>query len=128
MTSVKYFSNPAGEMISRRLASVSPAFQNACHWPRGWQMTPPAENDLVAEQGADAAVQDDAVLVLAAVAVTWGRQSVRLEGVLNQREPAVSSRRPRSSSSRPGSPSRPCPRPGLTTPTLISRILQSRLA
>jgi len=34
-SSSKYFSKPAGEMISSRLASSSLAFQNVCHSPRG---------------------------------------------------------------------------------------------
>ena len=75
-------------MISRIRHGSSPAFQNVCHWLRGLKTRSPGPglDDLVAEQRAHAALEDEAVLVLARVPVQRRGERARRHRMLDERE------------------------------------------
>jgi len=75
-------------MISRIRAGSSPAFQNVCHCPRRLvdQVAGTGLDDVVAEQRAHPALDNEAVLVLARVPVQRRDQRPRRDRVLDERE------------------------------------------
>jgi hypothetical protein len=87
----KKCSKPAGEMTSRSRQGWSPAFQKVCHWSRGFEgeLAGVGVDHLVAEQRSHAALEHEAVLVDAVVAVQRRAQRARRDRVLDQREAAA---------------------------------------
>ena len=71
--------------------SVSPAFQNVCHWCAGLEDVGASrgDHDVVAEQRPDRTLEDDRELVLARVAMERRGQVLGRQRVLDNRHQSV---------------------------------------